>query len=200
MLSDIVVKDNFIPAEAYERVRQSPYLGGFNTWRPNKGEVGSSVYDGISFTGEHGILTHCLSQVVGRPVYPNSLFFRMTTKKTEKAYIHSDRESGDWTALVYLSDHDEKSGTGFYRNRRTGMMDMPSFVDMAKEPIEFARLKRQMVSGSTRDWQQTDFIRGLPNRLLLFRAPKFHSRCPRSGIGKSDNDGRLVWTCHFFLE
>jgi hypothetical protein len=128
-------------------VRASALASGFGTWKPSKGEVGSSVYDGMNFWGKHSILLHALSCYIGRPIFPNNMFFRVTNKDTEAAYVHSDRESGDYTCIVYLSDHEERSGTGFYRHKETGMTHMPSFAEMAQDPTAFEKLKARWSSG-----------------------------------------------------
>lgn len=188
--------DDFLPEPA--KVRQSALNSGFGTWRPNKGEVGSSVYDGMNFWGDHGHCVAALSEALGRAIYPNSMFFRVTNRSTEGAYVHSDREMGDYTAIVYLSEHERgDSGTGFFRNIRTGEERMGSFAQMAKDREEFARLKREMVEGLSRDWELTRFVVGQYNRALIFEALLFHARHPRHGIGDTIEDGRMVWVCHF---
>ena len=180
-----------------DRVRASALTSGFGTWRPNKGEVGSSVYDGMNFWGDHGVVLRALHAALGRPIYPNSLFFRVTNVTTEGAYVHSDRHSGDMTAIVYLSRHPSGSGTGFYRHRESGMDEMPSLAELLKMPDFFARLKDQMVRGAEEDWELLRFVEGHYNRCLVFDAPLFHARSPKHGFGTSAADGRLVWACHF---
>jgi hypothetical protein len=194
----ITIIDGFTPL--IEQGRESALASGFGTWRPNKGEVGSSIYEGMSFWGRHSIFVHALTRVMGSPIYPNSMFFRVTNENTESAYVHSDRESGDFTCIVYLSDHsDINSGTGFYRHRESGMTHMPSFAEMFEDASAFNKLKGQMVEGSERDWEQLDFVRGLYNRALIFDAPRFHARHPKHGIGNTEETGRMVWVCHFVL-
>ena len=194
----ISIIDDFSPA--IDEVRQSALASGFGTWRPNKGEVGSSVYAGMNFWGKHSLLLHALTRFWGSPVYPNNMFFRVTNEDTEAAYVHSDRESGDFTCIVYLSDHKAVSGTGFYRHRETGMAHMPTFADMAQDRERFEALKKQMVDGSEKDWEQLDFVRGLYNRAVIFDAPRFHARVPRHGFADTEGDGRMVWVCHFAVE
>lgn len=194
----IQIIDSFTPR--IDEVRTSALASGFGTWRPNKGEVGSSVYDGMSFWGKHALMLHALAHCVGRPVYPNSMFFRATNVDTEGAYVHSDREAGDFTAIVYLSEHDEPSGTGFYRHRETGMTHMPSFAELRERPELFEQLKHEMVDGSDTYWEQLDFVRGQYNRAVIFDAPRFHARTPRHGFGTTPEDGRIVWVCHFVLQ
>jgi hypothetical protein len=194
----ITIIDGFTPY--IDDVRQSALDAGFGTWRPSKGEVGSSVYDGMNFWGKHSILLHALTCAMGRPIFPNSMFFRVTNEATESAYVHSDREAGDYTCIVYLSDHKEISGTGFYRHRHTGMTHMPSFDDMKQDATAFDLLKAQMVKGSEEDWELLDFVRGNYNRALIFDAPRFHARSPKNGFSTTPEDGRLVWACHFVTE
>lgn len=194
----INIIDNFTPH--IDAVRQSALEAGFGTWRPNKGEVGSSIYDGMNFWGKHALMLHALTFYMGRPVYPNAMFFRVTNEDTEAAYVHSDRESGDFTCVAYLSQHDDVYGTGFYRHRETGMTHMPSFAELREQPELFERLKREMVEGSEKDWEQLDFVRGQYNRAVIFDAPRFHARSPRHGFGRTDEGGRIVWVCHFHLE
>lgn len=182
-----------------DMVRNSALAAGFGTWRPNKGEVGSSVYDGMGFWGFHALMVQSLVRVMGKPVFPNSMFFRVTNLETEGAYVHSDRESGDYSCIAYLSKHGEESGTGFYRHRETGAERMPSFAELGKDQQFFDRLKRQMVEGSDEDWEQIDFVPGKYNRAVIFDAPRFHARRPRGGYGSSVEDGRMVWACHFYL-
>lgn len=197
MKDSFYVKDEF--CQQINLVRDSALQSGFGTWRPNKGEVGSSVYEGMNFVGRHDLMLRSLQQAVGRPVFPSATFFRVTKPDTEGAYVHSDRMHGDWTAIVYLSEHKETSGTGFYRHRATGLIEMPTFDDMKKSGI-FEQMKGDMERGEEADWEQLDFVRGILNRALIFRAPLFHARCPRHGLGAGDDQSaRMVWVCHFYV-
>jgi Family of unknown function (DUF6445) len=193
-----MVFDEFL--ECPDRVRLSALQSGFGTWAPSKGEVGSSNYTGMNFWGEHSTLLRSLSAAIGQPVYPHSMFFRVTNSDTEGAYVHSDREAGDFTAIVYLSKHaEDESGTGFYKHTETGMTSMPPFVEMAKDPEFFARFKTEMVEGKPEHWGLQYFVPGKYNRALIFDAPLFHSRLPKHGFGATPEDGRMVWACHFYL-
>lgn len=191
----MIIVDNF--CARIDEVRESALQSGFGTWRPNKGEVGSSVYDGMNFWGLHSLMLQSLSFAIGGPVYPNSMFFRVTNETTESAYVHSDREWGDFTCIAYLSQHTERSGTGFYRHRETGLTRMPSFAELSQDPPFFEKLKEQMVRGSDDEWELLDFAYGGFNRAVIFDAPRFHSRYPKTGIANSVEDGRMVWACHF---
>lgn len=190
-----LVVDGF--CDQLERVRDSAYAAGFDTWRPNKGEVGSSVYEGMGFWGDHALMLRALTHAVGGIVVPNSMFFRVTNEGMERAYIHSDRESGNHTCIAYLSEHDQDSGTAFYRHKPTGLCEMPSFAEMQADGI-FDELKADMVSRDPAKWEQVDYVNGRYNRALIFPAPLFHSRFPLEGIGTDLASGRLVWASHFY--
>jgi hypothetical protein len=191
------VIEDFVPNP--DRLRQSALESGFGSWRPSKGEVGSSVYEGMNFWGDHAMGLRALVKAHGQMVYPNSMFFRVCNKDTEGAYVHSDREAGDYTAIVYLSKHSEESGTGFYRHRQSGITRMRSFADMAQSPEWFAQFKTEMVEGSPKVWECLDFVPGFYNRALIFEAPLFHSRHPKNGFGSTAEDGRMVWVCHYSI-
>lgn len=196
MVSDsILIVDDF--CEDVEIVRASVLAAGTGTWRPNKGEVGSSVYDGMGFIGYHAPMLRSLIAATGKVVVPNSVFFRVTNVGMEKAYIHSDREFGAHTAVVYLSEHDTPYGTAFYKHIPTGLTEMPTFAEM-KEMGIFDQLKEDMTSRDPAKWEQLDFVEGKFNRALIFEAPLFHSRFPVEGIADNDEDGRLVWVSHFY--
>jgi hypothetical protein len=190
-----MVVDNF--CESLDQVRDSAFAAGFDTWNPNKGEVGSSIYEGMGFWGNHALMIEALMRATNGIVVPNSMFFRVTNEGMERAYIHSDRESGNFTCVSYLTDHDEESGTAFFRHKRTGLTSMPSFAEMADMGI-LEELKEDMVSRDPSKWVEIDRVRGLRNRALIFNAPLFHSRYPLEGIGSTLDEGRMVWVSHFY--
>jgi hypothetical protein len=192
-MNDIIVVDNF--CTAIDAVKASAFASGFGKWAPNQGVVGSSVYTGMNFQGLHAPMIHSISMAIGRPVFPNSMFFRVTNTDTEKAYTHSDRDHGDWTCVCYLTEHKERSGTGFYRHRKSGLSEMPCLHELQKK--KWSKLKRDIVHGTDADWEETAFVAGLYNRAVIFRAPLFHARRPRNGFGTSEKEGRLVHVVHF---
>lgn len=192
------VIDDFSPYA--DAARASVLTAGVGTWKPSRGEVGSSNYDGMGFWGNHAMLMGPLMQHMQSPVIPNSMFFRVTNADTEAAYVHSDRESGDFSCIAYLSDHgDAESGTAFYRHRRTGMTSMPSFKELRAAPELFETLKSEMVEGSDEHWERIEFVQGRFNRAVVFAAPLFHSRVPRHGFGSTPEEGRLIWCTHFMI-
>jgi hypothetical protein len=179
-------------------VRQSALGAGFGTWRPNKGDIGAAFYDGVSFWGDHATLFRALHQKTGA-VIPSSMFFRITNPQMEHALIHSDREYGEHTAIVYLSKDTPSvtSGTGFYRHRETGMTDMPALPDLMRDPVFFQKIRQQMLDASDADWEMYRFVEARYNRCVVFDAPKIHCRLPKTGFGETENTSRMVWVCHF---
>jgi hypothetical protein len=196
MITSFQVVDGF--CERIEQVRKSCLNSGFGKWAPNQGLVGSSKYDGMNFWGDHALMLQSLAAALAAPVFPNAMFFRNTNKETEKAYIHSDRHSGNHTCIVYLSEHGENTGTAFWRHKSTGLTYMPPF-EVQKEQGIFEELKEDMVSGDPDKWEQLDYVRGVSNRALLFQAPLFHSRHPLGGFGEgAHGEDRLIWATHYF--
>lgn len=190
-----IVVDDF--CDRVDEVIESANAGGYGTWRPKKGLVGSSIYDGMGWSGHHALLVSRLMMAVGGVIVPNSMFFRVTNEGMEKAYIHSDRQTGNYTCVLYLSDHDTPSGTAFFKHKPTGLTDMPSFAEMMENGT-FEQLRDDMVSRDPDKWEMLDVVEGKKNRALIFDAPMFHSRFPVEGIGSTEEDGRLVWVCHFY--
>jgi hypothetical protein len=150
----------------------------------------------MNFWGKHAPLLHALTAATGGVVFPNNMFFKVSNPGDERAYIHSDRHSGTKTCIVYCSKHEEVSGTAFWRHRRTGLYEMPLVEDMVKDGT-FDELKRDMETGTEKEWEQIDFVRGAFNRALVFNAPLFHSRFPMTGLGTDETDGRMIWACHY---
>jgi hypothetical protein len=195
MLKSITIVDDFLEDPA--AVRQSALAAGFGTWAPPSSKVGSGVYEGMSFQARHGSVFRSRTAAMGCPVFPNSIFCRITTPGMERAYIHSDREMGQLTCIVYLSDHpNDISGTAFYRHRATGLREMPSVAEMEKNGT-FEQFKKDMVEGSNEAWEQVDFVRGIFNRAVIFYAPLFHSRWPMHGLGSQPDDARMICATHF---
>ena len=178
-----------------ERVRQSALRSGFGTWKPNKGDIGADFYSGVNFWGDHATLFKALYKHLGQ-IIPSSMFFRITNPSMETALIHSDREYGEHTAIVYLTESPE-SGTGFYQHRVSGIKEMPPLEWLIQHPRVLESLKEDMRDVGC--WDRYKFVEARVNRCLVFDAPKIHCRLPMNGYGATDEDSRMVWVCHFNL-
>jgi hypothetical protein len=116
----------------------------------------------------------------------------------EPSLVHSDREYGGATAIVYLSPNTiPESGTGFYKHRETGWVDMPSLTELMRDREFFERFKRQTATAHDKDWEMYSFVEAKYNRCLIFDAPKIHCRLPKVSFGTTENDSRMVWVAHF---
>lgn len=197
MRNSIFIKEDF--CDHILAVRESALAGGFGTLKPATADMGSAEYEGMGFLGRHDLMMRALVAAHGgRPVFPGAMFFRVTKPGMEKSYVHSDRMHGDWTCIVYMSEHkDECSGTEFYRHRKTGLLEMPFPGEMRERKI-FDSMNHDMRNGDDSVWEKMDFVRGVFNRAVIFHAPLFHARCPREGLGDgSDTTARMTWVCHY---
>jgi hypothetical protein len=190
----ISVFDDFLPDP--ERVRLSALRSGFGSWHPNKGDIGAEFYQGVNFWGDHASAFNALHEKVGQ-IIPSSMFFRITNPSMERALIHSDREYGEKTAIVYLSTPrvNVLSGTAFYRHKATGIFAMPPLEELVKDPELFATLKRDTYEDEA--WGLTQFVEARYNRCVVFDAPLIHCRIPKNGYGEDEEASRMVWVAHF---
>jgi hypothetical protein len=191
----IEIIDNFCPHA--DEVRQSALASGFGSWKPSKGDMGAAFYPGVNFWGDHASMFRALHKRLQRQIIPSSMFFRLTNPSMEHALIHSDREYGENTAIVYLNDTVEGSGTGFYRHREIGMVDMPPIEELRKDPPLLAKLQKETLEASDEVWEMYEFVEARFNRCVVFDAPKIHCRLPKNGYGITDADSRMVWVAHF---
>lgn len=184
--------DNFLSDP--QALRESALRSGFGSWRPKTGDMGASFYEGVNFWGDHATAFKALHEKVGQ-IIPSSMFFRITNPSMERALIHSDREYGDNTAIVYLSGGTHASGTGFFRHVETGFTEMPDLQELMGNPPLFEMLKRDTFRQDA--WDMYEFVEAKFNRCVVFDAPKIHCRIPPHGFGSTDADSRMVWVAHF---
>lgn len=105
-------------------------------------------------------------------------FFRRSPKdQVEPNYIHTDEAMGDWTALLYLNPEPAPDdGTIFWRHRSTLKETGSEWMYDGHEPEKWIEMQR---------------VTAKFNRLLLFRAPFFHSRAIPENYGDGDT-ARLI--------
>ena len=191
----IKVLDNFLADPL--AVRESALASGFGSWSPTKGAIGSSVYEGMNFYGDHASIIETVYKKVGMIGYPNSMLFRVTNSDTERAYVHSDNAAGDTTCIVYLSHHADKYGTGFYKHKESDSLAMPPLKALQACPEIFDELKAQINDSSDKYWEQVSFVEGKYNRALIFKSARYHRRFPEHGFGTDEQSGRMIWIGHF---
>jgi GNAT superfamily N-acetyltransferase len=141
----------------------------------------------------HGIAP-CADQTLVRWIqdrYPHArptlTFFRESPAgQHEPNFVHTDRDMGDWTAILYLTDDPAPAdGTTFWRHRETG-----ATASTATTEEEFRAEWQQWRDLSL--WEPWQTVRAAPCRLLLFPAPCFHSRALFENYGAAGADARLV--------
>jgi hypothetical protein len=117
---------------------------------------------------------------------PRMTFFRQSPAgQVEPNFIHTDRDMGDWSGILYLTAHPlVGDGTSFYRDRLTGAT--ASTAQTAAELLEEGATWRDRER-----WQEWARVKAQPNRLVLFPATLFHSRAIFENYGTGD-DARLI--------
>jgi hypothetical protein len=117
---------------------------------------------------------------------PRVTFFRQSPEgQKEPNLIHTDRDMGDWSGILYLTEQPIKGdGTTFWRDRRTH-----ATASTATTPEEF--LEEWAAWGQREQWDTWVRVNAKPNRLVLFPAPLFHSRSIAENYGEGA-DARLI--------
>ncbi len=193
----IQIIDDFCPE--IDLCVESFKAAGYGTWQPNQSLIGDGKYTGMCFMGYHHYMVRALCMSQNRMIIPNTLFSKCAVEGERTAYIHSDRDQGHVTCICYLTDHDEQSGTAFYRHKKTGWREMPPLDELKKLGV-LEEMAADMTDPTGAAFEQTDFVKGIKNRALIFRSPLFHSRVPKGGIGIDPSNARLIWVCHGYLE
>lgn len=191
MIKSIQVFDQFL--DNPDAIRDSAIHAGFGNWTPGFGKTFAEL-DGMGFGGLHAPLIKALMNATGIVAVPNLTHFRLTTKHTERATIHSDAHAGPYTCIVYLTQNANQGATAFWRHKATGLTALPAQPEKALRD----QLTHDMAKSRMEDWELTDVIKGEYNRALVFNGPLFHCRYPMEDPGEGIESGRLVWLCHYF--
>ena len=148
--------------------------------------IGPAVFRGISV---------CLDPWVPDLIqqrYPTltptiSLFRLSPLGQLEPSYIHTDRDMGDWTAILYLTEDPLKGdGTVFWRHRETGHT-----ASVAQAPQEFYA---EWAAWQDRErWEPWHIVHAKPNRAVIFQGPLFHARAIEANYGEG-SQARLIQT------
>ncbi len=172
----IVIDDAMADPEAYREVAlHQPFE--------------SITFGDVTF---HGIGTRAdgrLGAVIHR-TYPQAVteltFFRKSPRgQQEPNFVHTDRDMGDWTGILYLTPKPaDGDGTTFWRHKVTGAH--VSTADGIVEATAEYEAWRDMSQ-----WEPWTTIEAKMNRLVLFSSSLFHSRALRHNYGRGDN-ARLI--------
>jgi hypothetical protein len=175
-LEALRVHDAVLPAD-YRQFARARAFGSVT--------IGAATFHGIAACVDH-TLVHWI-QARYPQARPTLTFFRESPAgQLEPNYVHTDRDMGDWTAILYLTDDPRPAdGTRFWRHRRTGATASTATTeaDFRAEWQEWRDLSR---------WDPWHTVLAAPSRLLLFPAPCFHSRAILENYGTAGQDARLV--------
>ena len=113
---------------------------------------------------------------------------------------HFDSVDPQYLALLHYIGGTQRSGTGFYRQRTTGIervtsSNVATFVATAAREVETAT----GYIGGSNDWfEQIGFVEAVPNRLVVYHGSLLHSGIIPVDMQFSDDprEGRL--TANFF--
>jgi hypothetical protein len=117
------------------------------------------------------------------PVESTITFLRRSPAgQGEPHYIHTDRDMGSWTAILYLTaDPAPGDGTTFWRNRETGAVESTSEAFL--EAFEWADRAR---------WEPYRTVEAKLNRAVVFPAGLYHSRALVENYGETADTARLI--------
>jgi len=114
--------------------------------------------------------------------------FRLSPEgQAEPSFIHTDRDMGQWSGILYLNpDPPANDGTVFWRYRETGAIQSTAAAD---DP-DALHTEWQAWRDPTQ-WEPWHTVSAAFNRLALFPSPYFHSRAIAANWG-TGLDARLI--------
>jgi len=133
--------------------------------------------------------------------------FRISQYQDEfEQWIHADPTS-PWAGIIFMNPDPPKSyGTAFWKHKKTGTTKAPmkhcrSHPEYDTEAIQkmgykdWNEVRSELICKDGLDeskWEQTLFIPGVYNRLVLFNSQLWHSHMPKENFGDSKENARMV--------
>lgn len=154
--------------------RQSALAHSFETVEVAPGVL----FRGIALTGNPTLSTFIAEHFPS--LEPTLTFFRRSPAgQLEPNYIHTDRDMGEWTAILYLNPQPPSGdGTIFWRHKATGALE-----SKADEELCVWRDRSQ--------WEPVEEVEARFGRIAVFPAARFHSRSLLENYGEG-NEARLI--------
>jgi len=177
-VSDLYVFDDLLddPAD-YERIVRAQE---FKTI-----EIGPATFHGIAACPDDA-LPRAIEAVFPHTHATLTFFRQSPAGQVEPNFIHTDRDMGDWTAILYLTSQPPAGdGTAFWRRKSDGAQASTARTD-AEFFAEWATWRERDL------WEPWHTIEAKQNRLLVFPAPAFHSRALFDGYGERGTSARLI--------
>jgi GNAT superfamily N-acetyltransferase len=139
--------------------------------------AGAQVFHGIAPCVNPLVADRIAAELMPGARTTLSFFRRSPEGQQEPNFIHSDREMGDWTGILYLNpDPPPCDGTDFWRFLETGAVSGDFDEEAARDETKWWR------------WRHVD---AKFNRLLIFQSDYFHSRAIEENYGAGDG-ARLI--------
>lgn len=148
--------------------------------------AGDIIFHGMSPVGPSP-LSQWLEETFG--LHTTFSAFRHSPEgQEEPSFIHTDRDMGEWTAILYLNpDPPEGDGTSFWRHIASGAIQSTATT-------EDEQFLEWMTWRDREQWEAWHTVPAVFNRVLLFPSPYFHSRAIHDNWGEGEN-ARLVQLC-----
>jgi hypothetical protein len=177
-MSAITIHDDVLPDVA--AYRAAIRAGPFGDVETSPGVVFHGINRALDGTLAGWMATHYPA------LTPTLTFARQSPAgQVEPHLIHTDRDMGDWTGILYLTDAPPpEDGTTFWRSTATGAVQ--STADTGE-----ALLDEWLTWPDPTQWAAWHTVPARPNRLVLFPAPYFHSRAIAANYG-ADAGARLI--------
>lgn len=173
---ELFVFDDVIPCHAY-------YAAAARASAFRSVAVGPAWFHGIAeaMTGDE--FSEWLSLKFPNAVSTLSFFRESPDGQVEPNFIHTDRDMGDWTAILYLNDRPYNSdGTIFWRDTKTGEV-------ASVETNAHAEGERWNEPGR---FEVATHVAAKFNRCVVFSSALFHSRALFDNYGTAGKDARLI--------
>lgn len=115
-------------------------------------------------------------------------FLRLSPRGQEEPnYIHTDRDMGSWTGILYLNpDPPAGDGTTFWAHQPDGAQ-----VSEGHETFD-GQLAEWLAWRDLAQWQPWRTVAAAFNRLVLFPAGCFHSRALADNYGDGPDAARFI--------
>jgi hypothetical protein len=112
---------------------------------------------------------------------PTLSFFRQSPAgQREPNYVHTDRDMGEWTAILYLNPTPAPGdGTTFWRHIATG-----ATASLTRDDV--ALLDEQRAWRDLAQWEPAVRVEAKFGRLVIFPADRFHSRSIQENYGTGE--------------